>query len=167
MKKMVYCIIAAVVVLACICILIVRGLSMNNNNVLDGDGMINPMAIDSFTYRRGGGSLGADYALVLQGNSLSVEKCEGNGGKTYKKSFTVPPEVIENIMSIIYDSEMRLWGSDFERSDLFVLDGETTSVTVSFSDGRSVSFDSDLIIPEGGWDTVNEVVHLLENIADK
>lgn len=33
--------------------------------------------------------------------------------------------------------------------------------------GDALSFNSGLVIPEGGWEAVNEMVRMLENVADK
>lgn len=136
-------------------------------HVLDGDGMINPYAIQSFTYQRGGGELGASYVLYLENDKLTVERCEGNGSKTVKKTYTVPSDVFENIMNILGAAGVRQFGNDLPRREEFALDAETTSVSVYYLDGASVSFDSDRKVPDGGWKAVNEVVELLENIADK
>lgn len=164
---MVRWIIVVIIVLVGISLLVARNRNEHNSKLPDGDGEVNSTAIDEFTYKCGGGSLNAHYALILKGDSLSVERCEGNGSKTRKKNYTVPPEMINDITDIIFKSGMRDWEGSFERSELFALDAETTSVAVSFTDDRFVSFNSDLIIPDGGWEAVNEVVRMFESIADK
>lgn len=132
--------------------------------IMDGDGMINPAAIESISYRRGGGMLGAFYNVSLEDDRLTIESCEGNGMKTVKKTRTISPEDIGKIEDIIYDSGMRDWGV-LPKNDMIALDAETTSVTVYYCDGASVSFGSDDVLPEGGWDAVGEVIALLEASA--
>ena len=169
MKKMKWLIVIiaviAVIVLAGAGIVIGMG-RVRNNQVMDGDGMINPKAIDSFYYYRGGGELNAYYSILLENTKLTVESSEGNGCKTYKDNYTVPYEVIDEIQDVIMDSGMRQW-KELPQKDIIAMDGETTSVTVNFTDGGSVYFYSDLEVPDGGWDAVREVVKILENIADK
>ena len=137
-------------------------------NYLDGDGMINEYAIESFTYQRGGGELGAFYNLyVTNSNELTVEECEGNGCKTYKKTYELPPEALSDMERILSQAGVRRWDDSFPDSEFFALDEETVSVRIHYCDGTDKSFNSNKVIPDNGWDAVNEVVTLLETVADK
>lgn len=157
-----------IILLVVICFFIERSkATLLNNPDLDGDGMTDPNVVLSFHFQRGGGDLGASYSLTLENGKLTVEKCEGNGYKTKSKSYTVPNETVGKIQEILAGADIRCYGNDFPKSDLTVLDGETSYVSVVFADGVKVSFDSGLEVPEGGWKAIYEVVELLENIADK
>lgn len=127
----------------------------------------NPEAVDYFTYNRGGGELNAFYCMYLKGNQLTVERSEGNGSKTHKKKYKVPSDVSKSIETVLANAGIRQWGNNFAIKEEVVLDGETTAVTVAFSDGTVISFSSDFIIPQGGWSAVNDVVKLLEGVANK
>lgn len=168
MKRMSILIAVAVLVIAAgIGFLIVRYVIKSRNSVMDGDGMINPDAISIFSYQRSGGSLGASYRIFTEDDQMTVESCDGNGYKTYKKTYTLPPQIIQEMQSIISKSDMRNWDRNFAEKEIFAYDAETTSVSVYFADGASVTFNSGLEIPEGGWEAVDEVVNLLGKIADK
>jgi len=158
--------VATVVVLAIIGIFVVKAI-LKKRDGGSPKNSIDETAVTSFVYYRGGGELGAFNDLALEGNRLTVKQCEGNGSKTYTKNYTVPPDFLEEIQKVIEKSGMKNWKGDFERSDLFVLDGETTSVQISFGDGTTISFDSDLVVPDEGWEAVNKVRSILERIADK
>ena len=68
MKKMKWIILtgAAVLIMALCCVLfILRHGSSNYGGVMDGDGMINPVAISTFSYYRGGGMENGHYKLKV------------------------------------------------------------------------------------------------------
>ncbi len=123
--------------------------------------------ITVFNYYRGGGELGAIYNLCLEKDSLTVTQSEGNGARTYKKTYTIPPEMTENIQRIVDDAKLEEIDDDFPESDLRVLDAETVSVSISFADGAHISFNSGKIVPETVWEAVDAIKRMLESVADK
>ena len=57
---------AAVLIMALCCVLfILRHGSSDYGGVMDGDGMINPVAISTFSYYRGGGMENGHYKLKV------------------------------------------------------------------------------------------------------
>ncbi|MBQ0100146.1 MAG: hypothetical protein KBS39_01400, partial [Lachnospiraceae bacterium] len=112
MKKMKYILIIAAVVIALgIVFFMVRKSAPVPGGVLDGDGMINPYAISTFSYDCGGGMVNAHCHVTLEANELTVE--ERIGQKTTVKKYEVPDETINRIEKVLYDSGMKKGPGDF------------------------------------------------------
>lgn len=166
MKKMKWVLIIAVGIIAFGGIWLIgkKGTSAPGN-VLDGDGMINPTAVSTFSYYRGGGMENGHYRVTLVDDKLTVERRIGE--RTDRKEYTVPDDTINEVEKVLYDSGMKEWRGDFPASELIALDADTVSVTIDYYDGAHIAFDSNQEVPDEGWDAVNETMHLLEAIADK
>ena len=166
MKKMKWIlIVAAAIIVPGIVFLVVRPGTESPGAVLDGDGMINPAAICTFSYYRGGGMENGHYRVTLQDSELTVERRIGE--KTTRKNYTVPDDTISRIESVFYDSGMKKWQGNFPESEFIALDADTVSVVIDYYDGAHIQFDSNKEVPDEGWEAVNETMHLLEAIADK
>lgn len=147
-------------------ILVVRNF-FAKDNVMDGDGMINPSAISTFRFSRDSSEMNSHYILTLEDEKLTVEDCAGNGYKTVTKTYTTTHELQLQMEEIIYEVGMRRWAQPLPFSEIQMLDGETTSVTVIFADETTISFSSERDVPEGGWEAVYKVVELMEEVIDK
>lgn len=166
MKKMKYILIIAAVVIALgIIFFMVRKSAPGPGGVLDGDGMINPYAISTFSYDRGGGMVNAHCHVTLEANELTVE--ERIGQETTVKKYEVPDETINRIEKVLYDSGMKKGPGDFPENEYQALDAETVSVTVVYGDGAFIHFDSNQKVPDGYWEAVDETMRLLEAATDK
>lgn len=160
MKKMSIAIVVVVVIILLVVIVPFKKNNKFDSYVMDGDGMINPRAINSFSYNRGGGELGAYFSLYLNDTELLIMQSEGNGSRESKKKTKISYEDIDAIQDIIGDAGIRNWG-ELPASDMFALDEEVTSVSIGFSDGTHVQFDSNKIVPDGGWPAINSIVDIL------
>lgn len=172
MKKMkgILIIAAAFTVICCVLLIFRQGIS-NHRNISDsgsihgGEGTGRPYAVSSFSYYRGGGMENEHYRVTLEANKLTVENRIGQ--KTTRKKYKVPDDVISEIEKALNDSGMKDWSGDFPQSEFFALDADTTSIEIDFGDGTHIEFDSDQIVPDGGWEAVRKTMDLLESIADK
>ena len=163
MKKMIW-------ILIIVAVLIVLGFALfkerpelsKTSNVLDGDGMVNPYAISSFTYYRSSGMVNGHYRVTLEADELTVE--ERIGDKTTRKKYIVPDETINEIEKTLYDSDMKKRFGDFPERENSTLDADTISVVVDYCDGAHIEFDSNQEVPDEVWEAVNETMRLLEAI---
>lgn len=126
--------------------------------------VVAPSDVSSFLYMHSGGSLNTYYHMYFSENRVTLESNDGNGGKTHKKSRKVSDDVIKSINNVVSNAGIKEWNTDFEQREEVVFDAEETFVYIIFVDGTYVEFDSDCIIPDGGWDAVNEVNGLLEGV---
>ena len=168
MKKMKWIILTGTVVLIialCCVLFILRHGSSDYGGVMDGDGMINPYAVRSFSYYRGGGMENGHYRVTLEDDELTVERRIGQ--KTELKKYTVPDDIRSGIEKVLFESGMKEWHGDFPESEYIALDADTVSVIIDYYDEAHIEFDSNQDVPDEGWDAVNEAMRLLEAIADK
>lgn len=166
MKKMkLILIIAAVITVLCCILLWVRHGISDHGGVLDGDGMVNPYAVSTFSYYRGGGMENEHYRVTLEQDELTVETRIGE--KTKRKKYRVPDDTLRKIENTLYDSGMKEWNGDFPDSEYFALDEDTTSISIDYADGTHIEFESTQEVPDEGWSAVKETMRLLEAIADK
>lgn len=157
---------AAVLIIAFCCVLfILKQRRSNYGGVMDGDGMVNPYAVSTFSYYRGGGMENEHYRVTLEQDELTVETRIGE--KTKRKKYRVPDDTLRKIENTLYDSGMKEWKGDFPDSEYFALDEDTTSISIDYADGTHIEFESTQEVPDEGWSAVKETMRLLEAIADK
>ena len=142
------------------------------DRILDGPGMVNEDSFDfSGTYLsrvyywHGAGSLGDSTSVELTicpGKEdrpvVTVNYCDrpAVGEKETEKTVHLTSNVIRGVEEIIDRWGMKEW-VDLPPAEEFALDAPTTSLTVTYSDGTSVTIGSDDELPEGGSAAIFEI----------
>ena len=135
---------------------------------LDGPGMVNQRALEKVYYSYGGGEYDDSYIIDYDASerTITVFQCEGVGMEEKEAVYPVDLTHYHAIENMIADSGMRQW-TDLKELEIEVLDAPRTYVNIVFYDGEELSFDSDLLLPEGGWHAVAELVSLMEECMEE
>lgn len=117
--------------------------------------------VKSIRYYYGGSSIGDSYILEFSEHTLKMSKCEGNGMDEIKKHANVDDSFVLKIDELVKDADIIKW-TNLKKSDLFAYDAASASVSILFTNGKVVNFGTYDILPDGGWDIVDEIVTLME-----
>ena len=163
-------VIAVLALAAVVAILIVKHGA--RDRILDGPGMVNEDVFDfSGTYLsrvyywHGASSLGDSTSLELTicpGEedrpvvTVNYRDLPAVGEKETEKTVHLTSNVIRGVEEIIDRCGMKEW-VDLPPAEEFALDAPTTSLTIAYSDGTSVTIGSDDELPEGGYAAIREI----------
>lgn len=79
------------------------------------------------------------------------------------REITVKEETVKEIEDILNKYEVGLWDG-FNKSDKYVLDGDSFSFSASFKDGKSISAHGYMSWPKNYYDVRNELDELFMNL---
>ena len=117
------------------------------------------------SWRRGAGSLGDSSSLELtmepdaEGRPVVrvfYSDRPSHNAREVKKTVRVSSDTVRGVEEIIDRYGMKGW-TDLPPREEFALDAPSSSFTVRYSDGTSVTVDSGDEVPEGGWEAVPEI----------
>ena len=131
-----------------------------DNQIMDGPGSVYTPDVQYVSYSVGGGELGDYDTICLYEGKITAETCEGNGCRPVKKNTDVGADVYWSVTEILDNNNMKDWG-ELPYSDIEVLDAPTTSFNVTWADGTTLKVTSDQIVPEGGWEAIEEIRKVL------
>ena len=147
-------------------VILAAGIRQKNINGIPGSqGMLNESEIVSLEYYHGGSAVGNLYSIYLHGNSFTVKECPGNGYKTTEKKYKADKAFYQSLENIISEYDMKSW-TDLPRSELIMIDGSETSLSVDFKDGSRIRAGSSQELPENGWEGIRKITELFNSITD-
>ncbi len=140
--------------------------------VLDGPGMVHEDTFDfsgtwlrRVCYYRGGGENGDSYSVELtlaemeDGRPRALVRYynrPAHDQKAVEKEIACSSNVVTGVQEIVDRYSMTDW-KDLPETDLFALDAPSMSFTLEYSDGTEIRLGSDLEMPDGAYDAINEI----------
>ena len=117
------------------------------------------------SWRRGAGSLGDSSSLELtmepdaEGRPIVrvfYSDQPSHNAREVKKTVRVSSDTVRGVEEIIDRYGMRDW-TDLPPREEFALDAPSSSFTIRYSDGTSVTVDGGDEVPEGCWEAIPEI----------
>lgn len=121
--------------------------------------------IKNCSFSSGGGMDGGSLYITAEnvGNCIlvTVEERTGPNGRTKKRTLKADPQLFRDLEAMVLESGMKDWG-ELEPSEFVALDAPVKKVSIGFTDGSSIRFDSTDELPESGRGLIAKIRDLME-----